>query len=529
MRSQNFNLGSSNKEDRFVSACFKKVFSKMITKSIPEWFANRNILVTGSTGFMGKVLVAKLLLSCPDIGNIFLLIRKKKCLDSHARLQLLLQQEPFRILREQYPERLMKLVVIHSDITVEELALSVADKERLMNNVSVVFHMAANVRFDMSLKTAIRMNTISTANVVTLAKQLSLLEAFIYISTSFCQCGESVLEERAYQTKISPESVIHMVNTMTDDALEAMRFKLLGEQPNTYAYSKALNEDFVSRCGLPVGIIRPSIVIASYKEPVPGWVDNMNGPTGLMIGAGKGVIRSMLCNADYISDIIPCDMAINATIALAWQVGTEKSTKPIFLNATANQENPISWGDALELGKKHVFENPFSQPLWYPGGRMTSSKVLHWLAVIFFQTIPAYVLDSLLIVTGNKPFLVRVQSRVNAGLDLLQYYTMKQWIFRNDNLRDLQQRLCPSDKEIFFMDTKVIHWNEYILKYILGTRQYYLKDDPSTLPRARRVFTYLYFADCLLKLIFGIFLVWLMYTWTISAKPLVAMLIQPSK
>ena len=63
----------------------------MITKSIPEWFANRNILVTGSTGFMGKVLVAKLLLSCPDIGDIFLLIRKKKCFDSHARLQLLLQ------------------------------------------------------------------------------------------------------------------------------------------------------------------------------------------------------------------------------------------------------------------------------------------------------------------------------------------------------------------------------------------------------------------------------------------------------
>ncbi|EGI71150.1 Putative fatty acyl-CoA reductase [Acromyrmex echinatior] len=156
----------------------------------------------------------------------------------------------------------------------------------------------------------------------------------------------------------------------------------------------------------------------------------MNGPTGLMIGAGKGVIRSMLCNADYMSDIIPCDMAINATIALAWQVGTEKSIKPIFLNATANQENPISWGDALELGKKHVFDNPFSQPLWYPGGRMTSSKVLHWLAVIFFQTIPAYLLDSLLIVTGNKPFLVRVQNRVNAGLDLLQYYTMKQWIFR---------------------------------------------------------------------------------------------------
>ena len=73
----------------------------------------------------------------------------------------------------------MKLVVIHSDITIEELALSVADKERLMNNVSVVFHMAANVRFDMSLKTAIRMNTISTANVVTLAKQVRMFVILI--------------------------------------------------------------------------------------------------------------------------------------------------------------------------------------------------------------------------------------------------------------------------------------------------------------------------------------------------------------
>ncbi|XP_036147918.1 putative fatty acyl-CoA reductase CG5065 isoform X3 [Monomorium pharaonis] len=500
----------------------------MTTKLIPEWFANKNVLITGGTGFMGKVLISKLLLSCPDIGNIFLIIRKKKGYDSHSRLQLTLQQEPFRILRERHPERLKKVIVIHGDITIEELALSAEDKERLISKVSVVFHMAANVRFDLPLKTAIKSNTMSTVNIITLAKQLPLLESFIHISTSFCQCGESVLEERPYQTIISPENIIHLVNTMTDDALEAMKSKLLGDQPNTYAYSKALSEEIVSRCGLPVGIVRPSIVTASHKEPVPGWVDNMHGPTGLVIGAGKGVIRSMLCNADYLTDLIPCDMAVNATIVLAWQVGTEKSTKPRFLNATANQENPISWGDALEIGKKHFFENPFSQPLWYPGGRLTSSKVLHWLVVIFLQTIPAYVLDILLIVTGNKPFLVRVQNRVSSGLELLQYYTMKQWIFRNDNLRELQHRLCPADKETFFMDTKLINWNEYLLAYVLGTRQYCLKDDPSTLPRARRVFRYLFFADCLLKLVFGIFLIWIMYTW-ISAKPIIAMLVQSTE
>lgn len=89
--------------------------------------------------------------------------------------------------------------------------------------------------------------------------KMPLLKSFIHMSTSFCQCGETVLEERAYQTSISPESIIRMVDTMTDEALEAIRPQLLTDQPNTYAYSKALSEQVVSKCGLPVGIVRPSI------------------------------------------------------------------------------------------------------------------------------------------------------------------------------------------------------------------------------------------------------------------------------
>jgi len=33
----------------------------------------------------------------------------------------------------------------------------------------------------------------------------------------------------------------------------------------------------------------------------------------------------------------------------------------MFLNVTVNEENPISWGDVLEIGKKHAFANPFSR------------------------------------------------------------------------------------------------------------------------------------------------------------------------
>lgn len=76
------------------------------------------------------------------------------------------------------------------------------------------------------------------------------------------------------------------------------------------------------------------------------------------------------------------------------------------------------------------------------------------------------------------------------------------------------------------MDTNIIRWDEYLLTYILGTRQYCLKDDPSTLPRARQVLMYMYFADCLLKILFGCFIVWMMYTWMVSAKSTMVMLIE---
>ena len=34
--------------------------------------------MTGATGFLGKVLLEKLLGSCPEVGNIFVLLRPKK-------------------------------------------------------------------------------------------------------------------------------------------------------------------------------------------------------------------------------------------------------------------------------------------------------------------------------------------------------------------------------------------------------------------------------------------------------------------
>ena len=62
------------------------------------------------------------------------------------------------------------------------------------------------------------------------------------------------------------------------------------------------------------------IVIPTYEEPIPGWVDTLNGPIGIMAGAAKGVIRTMMCHPDYYAEVIPVDNAINVLIIMAWSL-----------------------------------------------------------------------------------------------------------------------------------------------------------------------------------------------------------------
>lgn len=75
------------------------------------------------------------------------------------------------------------------------------------------------------------------------------------------------------------------------------------------------------------------IVSPAWEEPCPGWVDSLNGPIGIMVGGAKGVIRTMLCNGEYRSEVIPVDIAINGLIAIAFKIAT---TKQKYVNCTCS-------------------------------------------------------------------------------------------------------------------------------------------------------------------------------------------------
>lgn len=72
--------------------------------------------------------------------------------------------------------------------------------------------------------------------------------------------------------KVTPPYLHHgypLVRWMEDSIVRDITPRLIGDRPNTYTYTKALAEYVVQQeqDKLNIGIIRPSIVGASWQEP----------------------------------------------------------------------------------------------------------------------------------------------------------------------------------------------------------------------------------------------------------------------
>jgi len=65
--------------------------------SVAESFRNGIVLITGCTGFLGKILTEKLLRSCP-VKNVVVLVRRKKELNANQRVANIYKQKVSTIL-----------------------------------------------------------------------------------------------------------------------------------------------------------------------------------------------------------------------------------------------------------------------------------------------------------------------------------------------------------------------------------------------------------------------------------------------
>ena len=141
------------------------------------------------------------------------------------------------------------------------LGLSGDNLKHVCDNTNIVFHMAATLKLEGNLKDAIDMNLAGTRRALDVAKKIKNLEAFVHLSTAFCNCDQEVMYEKVYDFPHKPEDLMRLAEWMDLKTLENITPELLKPHPNTYTYSKRLAELFIRDHydTMPVIIARPSI------------------------------------------------------------------------------------------------------------------------------------------------------------------------------------------------------------------------------------------------------------------------------
>ncbi|KAK7604008.1 hypothetical protein V9T40_004281 [Parthenolecanium corni] len=486
--------------------------------SLPDRIANtfigRTVFITGGSGFLGRVLLEKILRKCPEVKTIYLLLRPKKGKSSHQRINEMFTSPLFDLLKSTRGNDIIKKVeVIPGDVMLPNLGISEEDSILLHNSVNIVYHCAATIRFDEALKPAVLLNVRGTKYTLEFSKKIKPLEYFLYTSTSYCHLNEKVLHEKAYPPPADPHKVIRAMELLEDELVDLISKNVLGTFPNSYAYTKCLAEHLVveqMQTGFPASIARPSVVIPIWKEPLPGWTDNINGPTGLLIGAGKGVIRTMYCNNEGYADYLPVDIAVNGLLIGTWNYVVNNDHERNIFHLTSSQEWQVSWQEVIDIGKDIIVtEVPLNGVVWYPGGSMKKNKLLHQICVVLFHIIPAYILDFFIFLSGHKPFMRRVQERISKGFEVFEYYANNQWEFRNEHVHYIRKVLNKKERREYKVDGEDMDIREYFKNCILSARLYILKEYPETLPAARRHMKIMFYVDVLCKTLFFGWLLWI--------------------
>ncbi|XP_073829399.1 fatty acyl-CoA reductase wat-like isoform X2 [Musca autumnalis] len=462
--------------------------------SIVNFYKDQEIFITGGSGYIGKALIEKLLRCVPNFGKIFILIRSKKGKTPHERLEELLNSYLFRRAREEHPESFTRIFPIEGDCTELGLGIS-AENLKKLENVNLIFHVAACVRFDDNFKNSVFMNTRGTHEMVKIAEHMPKLKAFIHVSTTYAHPDQRTVEERLYPPYADWRTTIKLAETYDDETLDVL-FRKYGENhPNTYTFTKSLAEQIIReyRTKLPVGIFRPSIVISSIEEPYPGWVDNFNGPIGMLVACGVGIMRTNNGNPDCIPDFIPVDFCVRALLLTAYKIATqpakEEAEKLIdgveVFHCSNSKMNAISTGELIEMGKKVILDNPFEKCIWVPQGGITRCDVWHYIRVFFFQILPALFFDFLLSFTKYPPLLMKLQRRIFCTKNSLELFINTEWNFINTRLLALEDLVGDDERPTFgFMHYIDMNKKTFLENGIKGAKQFLLKEPPVASPQA---------------------------------------------
>lgn len=159
--------------------------------SVARTLAGKRMLVTGSTGFLAKVLVSMVLRYHPDIEQLYLIIRDRSSANAQQRFQEeLVECGAFDPLHEIYGEGLLdflneKVTVFSGDITSRFFGIPEEEALVLAKKIDVIINSAGLTNFNPNLLHALDINTLSERNILEFLEAGDFQPALLHISTCF--------------------------------------------------------------------------------------------------------------------------------------------------------------------------------------------------------------------------------------------------------------------------------------------------------------------------------------------------------
>ncbi len=163
--------------------------------SVTETLSGRQIMVTGSTGFLGKVVVSMLLRFHPDIEQLYLLIRSRRDMTAQERFQTMIADgqalAPVRdSLGASYQDFLdEKVTIVDGDLCKPHLGLRQAQAESVSNGLDLFINSAGLTNFNPNLRNALEINTLSNEHVLDFVNLGEGRTKLLHVSTTFV-CGK---------------------------------------------------------------------------------------------------------------------------------------------------------------------------------------------------------------------------------------------------------------------------------------------------------------------------------------------------
>jgi len=302
-----------------------------------------SILLTGTTGFLGKVVLEELFRRRAELRfkKVIIVIRSKRGRDARSRFLKELAPSPcFSQLPAGWTDNVR---VVEGELTEVNCGLNKIDYENICAETTHIIHCAGSVRFDLPLAEAAVSNIASTLNIYDLAENCPKLRSLVVTST-------------AYVTPFTPGPMFAVLPALPQNASRIWddiqkgnldEKKLLRDtgHPNTYTLTKCIAEHLIFARGrkIPVTIVRPSIISASLTYPFPGWIDSVATLSAFVVAFGSGLMRVFDGNLKTILDIVPVDSVARKLIDESF-VDTVKESGPNIVYAVAGIRNGTEVG-----------------------------------------------------------------------------------------------------------------------------------------------------------------------------------------